>query len=99
LAPNDLQRGQTRYDDLVGGRINNESHEARTDDKFENELREAYVDTKLKGAPLSFRIGRQQVIWGESDQFRIMDIWNPLDVTWHFQQESWDNIRVPLWLV
>src|SRR5438045_7581838 len=27
-----------------------------------------------------------------------MDIWNPLDVPWHFQQESWDNIRVPLWL-
>ena len=67
--------------------------------KWENALREAYIDLKIKDAPLSFRIGRQQVIWGESDQFRIMDIWNPLDTSWHFQQESWDNIRVPLWLM
>jgi hypothetical protein len=61
-------------------------------------LREVYVDFKLKDLPLSFRLGRQQVIWGESDQFRLMDIWNPLDTTWHVQQESWDNIRIPLWL-
>jgi uncharacterized protein DUF1302 len=77
--------------------------------KFENTLREAYVDMKLAKLPVSLRIGRQQVIWGESDQFRLMDIWNPLDVTWHLQQESgggagggggsWDNIRIPLWLV
>ena len=70
----------------------------RTDLKFDNTLREAYIDLKLKSLPLSFRLGRQQVIWGESDQFRLMDIWNPLDISWHFQQESWDNIRVPLWL-
>ncbi|MFN8628030.1 MAG: DUF1302 family protein [Candidatus Binatia bacterium] len=70
----------------------------RTDLKFENTVREAYIDLKLKSVPLSFRLGRQQVIWGESDQFRLMDIWNPLDITWHAQQESWDNIRIPLWL-
>ncbi len=70
----------------------------RRDESWENTLREAYVDLKLANAPVSFRLGRQQVIWGESDQFRLMDIWNPLDTTWHFQQESWDNIRIPLWL-
>lgn len=66
---------------------------------FENTLREAYIDFSLADAPLSFRVGRQQVIWGESDQFRLMDIWNPLDTTWHLQQEDWDKIRIPLWLV
>jgi hypothetical protein len=98
IAPSDRQVGQTRYDDLVGGRITDLSGSRRKEVKFENRLREAYVDLKLKDVPVSFRIGRQQVIWGESDQFRLMDIWNPLDVSWHFQQESWDNIRVPLWL-
>jgi hypothetical protein len=98
MAPGDLQRGQTRYDDLIGGSIKRLSSGQRNGAKFENRMREAYVDFKLKDAPLSFRLGRQQVIWGESDQFRIMDIWNPLDTSWHFQQESWDNIRVPLWL-
>jgi len=128
MAPTDLQHGQTRYDDLVGGPIagndpgqcvggscttdatgkplrsllpgsySRYTQGTRSGIKFENTLREAYIDTKLADLPLSFRMGRQQVIWGESDQFRLMDIWNPLDLTWHLQQESWDNIRIPLWL-
>jgi hypothetical protein len=109
IAPGDRQAGQTRYDDLVGGSLANVPGRTRT--LLSNEvypttdwtvynygIREAYVDFKIKDAPVSFRMGRQQVIWGESDTFRLMDIWNPLDVTWHFQQESWDNIRIPLWL-
>jgi hypothetical protein len=99
LAPGDRVHGQTRFDDQVGGRVTGIPGDQRTSLKWENTLREAYIDAKLKDLPVSFRIGRQQVIWGESDQFRIMDIWNPLDVTWHFQQESWDNVRVPLWMV
>ena len=77
----------------------------RTDGKardslaFTNTLREGYIDLALMNAPVSFRLGRQQVIWGESDQFRLMDIINPLDTTWHLQQEEWDKIRIPLWLV
>jgi hypothetical protein len=67
--------------------------------KRENELREVYVDLKLKDAPVSFRIGRQQVIWGEADQFRMMDIWNPLDLRWHLQQEPFTEIRQPLWMI
>lgn len=66
--------------------------------KWENRLWEAYIDFALRDFPVSFRIGRQQVIWGESDQFRLMDIWNPLDLTWHLQQEPFEKIRVPLWL-
>ncbi len=67
-------------------------------DRFENRLREAYIDLRMRDLPISLRLGRQQVIWGESDQFRLMDIWNPLDLTWHVQQEEWDKLRVPLWL-
>lgn len=67
--------------------------------KWENELREIYVDFKLKDAPVSFRIGRQQVVWGEADQFRMMDIWNPLDLRWHLQQEPFTEIRQPLWMI
>jgi len=72
---------------------------ARESLAFTNQLREGYIDLALTSLPLSFRLGRQQVIWGESDQFRLMDIINPLDTTWHLQQEEWDKIRVPLWLV
>ncbi|HSP99526.1 MAG TPA: DUF1302 family protein [Candidatus Dormibacteraeota bacterium] len=76
--------------------LNSEGRDALA---FESTLREAYIDLTLADAPISFRVGRQQVIWGESDQFRLMDIINPLDTTWHLQQEDWDKIRIPLWLV
>jgi len=100
VAPNDRQHGQERADDQVGGRIRDLSHARRDDLKLDNELREAFVDLTLQDLPISFRIGRQQVVWGESDHFRLMDIWNPLDLRWHVHQEpQWDEIRVPLWLL
>jgi hypothetical protein len=73
--------------------------EGRNSLAWTNTLREAYVDLTLADVPLSFRFGRQQVVWGESDQFRLMDIINPLDITWHLQQEDWDKIRIPLWMI
>jgi hypothetical protein len=78
--------------------------EAREAFKFENTLREAYVDLKFRGLPLTVRAGRQQIVWGETDNFRMLDRANPLDLTWHFQQEipapafGWDEIRRPLWM-
>jgi hypothetical protein len=82
---------QGGYSSLEGGR--------REDIKRENKLREVYVDFSLRDIPVSFRIGRQQVIWGESDQFRMMDIWNPLNLRWHLQQEPFTEIREPLWML
>src|SRR5207249_3981560 len=73
--------------------------------KFDNQLREAYADIKLRNIPLSVRAGRQQIVWGETDNFRMLDRANSLDLTWHFQQEipppsyGWDEIRRPLWML
>ncbi len=73
--------------------------------KFENNLREAYIDLKLADAPVSFRLGKQQVIWGEADDFRMLDRANPLDVSWHYIMEipppsfGWDDLRIPLWML
>ena len=50
------------------------------------------------------RAGRQQIVWGETDNFRMLDRANSLDLTWHFQQEipapafGWDEIRRPFWM-
>ena len=70
-----------RFDDL-----DDFSRGARDALKFENVLREAYVDVKFRGG-FSLRAGRQQIIWGESDGFRLLDRANALDLSWHFQQE------------
>jgi hypothetical protein len=73
--------------------------------KFDNQLREAYIDLKLRNIPLTVRAGKQQVVWGETDNFRMLDRANSLDLTWHFQQEipapafGWDEIRQPFWML
>jgi len=79
--------------------------EARDALRFEDRMREAYVDLKLRPIPLTIRAGRQQIVWGESDNFRMLDRANTLDLTWHFAQElpapafGWDEIRQPFWMI
>ncbi len=88
--------------DILGqpaGRLADLSSDRRNALKFENRLREAYVDIDLRHLPLSFRLGRQQIVWGETDNFRMLDRVNPLDLTWHQLYESWDDLRVPLWMI
>src|SRR5438477_8774610 len=73
--------------------------------KFDNQLREFYTDIKFRNLPLTVRAGRQQIVWGETDNFRMLDRANSLDLTWHFQQEipppayGWDEIRRPFWMI
>ena len=80
------------------------SSDERNQFKFDNELREAYIDLKLRTIPLTVRAGKQQIIWGETDNFRMLDRANSLDLTWHFQQEipppafGWDEIRQTFWM-
>src|SRR5207253_669674 len=80
------------------------SHRERDAFKFDNQLREAYADIKFRTIPLTLRAGRQQIVWGESDNFRMLDRVNTLDTTWHFVQElpppafGWDEIRRPFWM-
>lgn len=61
------------------------------------DLREWYITMRMKR--LTCKIGRQQVIWGESDALRMADIINPLDTSWHWTFEDWENIRIPLRMV
>ena len=72
---------------------------------FQNQLRELYADVKFRSIPLSIRGGRQQIVWGETDNFRMLDRINSLDLTWHLQQEipppafGWDQLRRPQWMI
>lgn len=64
--------------------------------KEEYKIREAFIDFVMP--PFSLRLGRQQVVWGETDNFRALDVINPLDRTWHGTRESWEDIRIPIWM-
>lgn len=46
--------------------------------------------------PLFLRIGRQNLSWGESDGFRLLDLINPLDNTFGGFLTSLDERRIPL---
>ncbi len=62
--------------------------------RHRHRLFEAYVDY-TKG-PLFIRIGRQNLSWGETDVFRLLDQINPLDASFGGFLVALDERRVPL---
>ncbi|MDZ4246062.1 MAG: DUF1302 family protein, partial [Dehalococcoidia bacterium] len=63
----------------------------------EYKMRELFMDATL--GKWDFRIGKQQVVWGESDGLRLMDIINPLDMRRQFVTRDWRDIRIPQTMV
>lgn len=63
----------------------------------EEYLTEAYVDI-IRG-PLQLKIGKQIVVWGETDIKRAADVINPIDVR-HGSPgtDDWENIKQGLWM-
>ncbi len=59
-------------------------------------IRELYVDAKVDD--WWFRVGKQQVVWGKTDFFRLQDIINPVDFGQHFFFDSFEDIRIPQWI-
>jgi hypothetical protein len=56
--------------------------------------RQAYVDGRIKGVDV--RLGLQQIVWGEADGLRVLDVINPLDYR-EFILEDFLDSRRPLW--
>jgi hypothetical protein len=46
-----------------------------------------------------FRLGKQNLAWGETDVFRLLDGINPLDNTFGGPFEDLDDRRIPLWML
>ncbi len=57
----------------------NYTHKMLDDYEQELEITEAWIQTAL-GDHLDFKTGRQIVVWGKSDNIRITDVLNPLDM-------------------
>lgn len=65
-------------------------------------LREFYVDAVKdldSGGQLAFRVGRQQVVWGKTDLFRVLDVLNPVDYSRHNIYDELEDIRIPQWMI
>ncbi len=63
-------------------------------DSADAELRELYVDGHLGRAFL--RIGKQQIVWGQADGLRVLDVVNPFSFREFVWPEPQDR-RIPLW--
>ncbi len=65
-------------------------------DRSAVELREAYWQGGV--GPLSFRLGKQQVVWGTADGLKVLDVVNPQSFR-AFILDDFDVSRIPLWTV
>lgn len=63
-------------------------------DRSEIELREAYFQTKADG--VTFTLGKQETVWGQSDGLKVLDIVNPQSFR-EFILADFATSRIPLW--
>lgn len=71
------------------------------DVKFENDLREVFVDFVYSG-PLGsafLRPGKQLVSWGEGSTMTFMDVINPNDNSYQLFFQNPDDVKMPIWMV
>jgi hypothetical protein len=62
-------------------------------------IRELYLDMAIPMAQgrqeLAIRLGRQQVVWGRTDLFRVLDVVNPMDFSIQNLYTEFEDQRIP----
>lgn len=64
-------------------------------------LRELYLKNTYdlgSGQELFLKLGRQQVVWGRTDLFRVLDVINPVDYSRNNIYDELQDIRIPMWI-
>ncbi len=59
-------------------------------------IREWYIDTEIAGG--FWRVGKQQVVWGQADGLKVLDVINPQSYR-EFILDDFDDSRIPLWML
>jgi len=59
-------------------------------------IREWYIDTEIQHT--FWRIGKQQVVWGQADGLKILDVINPQNFS-EFILDEFEDSRIPLWML
>jgi len=66
-------------------------------DRTSLELREFYFYTKIH-KKLRLTLGKQQIVWGETDGLKLLDVVNPQNFR-EFILDDFEDSRIPLWSV
>lgn len=64
-------------------------------------IRELYVKNTFSlgdGKDLFLKVGKQQVVWGRTDLFRVLDVINPVDYSRNNIYDELSDIRIPMWI-
>lgn len=64
-------------------------------------IREAYVKKTFDlpdNKQLFVKVGRQQVVWGRTDLFRVLDVINPVDYSRNNIYDELQDIRIPMFI-
>ena len=64
-------------------------------------IRELYAKKTFAladGKDLFLKIGKQQVVWGRTDLFRVLDVINPVDYSRNNIYDELSEIRIPMWI-
>jgi hypothetical protein len=64
-------------------------------DRVDLELRELYVEGRA--GPAWLRLGKQQVVWGQADGLKVLDVVNPQSFR-EFILPDFEDSRIPLWM-
>ena len=96
----DVQEGTSRWSGTREAITNLSNTWSLAYDDF---LREAFLDYSLDELPKEYgtlfaRVGKQQVVWGKADGFRLLDLINPQDFREPFYA-VFEDVRIPLWMV
>lgn len=59
-------------------------------------VREAYLDVNLSS--LEVRLGKQQVVWGQADGLRLLDVINPQQLR-EFNLPTFEDSRIATWMI
>lgn len=83
----------------VGSSLRGQYMDQYNTDHLQELFREYYADFALFDGKLNMRVGKQQLVWGESDFFQAMDLVHGFDFRWRLFFENNEDWRKPLFLV
>jgi len=84
---------------VVGSSTRGQYLDQYNTDHLQEFFREYYADFALFDGKLNMRVGKQQLVWGESDFFQAMDLVHGFDYRWRLFFENNEDWRKPLFLV
>lgn len=100
VRPCDVDKRGCRDFGGYGDRTRSELEAPEFNDRLDF-IRELYAKKTFDlgdGKGLFVKVGKQQVVWGRTDLFRVLDVINPVDYSRNNIYDELSDIRIPMWI-